>query len=478
MANYFYFCEECNYPVDSYYRPSKCYPEYPFKEMGISEENNQVYDMIRNIFYELKMDIDNYGKKTWNPFKEIINENDTVLIKPNMVSHLNPSESNEKRGLECLVTHPSVLRCVIDYVYIALKGTGKIIVADAPIQDCDFNYLKRKAGYSRIENFYQKVGITDFEIYDLRDVVLVSNNRKKVQKSNKSNRFSSTIVNLGTESYFYGKEYNGKLRITNYYSRDVNEHHTKDRQEYCVNNICLKADVIISLSKPKTHRLAGYTGALKNFIGINAKKEYLPHHSKGSIKNQGDEYPRAKINNVLQSNLDDLKNKAYYYNWNRISNFVDFINQRIKSIEKNTIRYGMWYKNDTIWRTILDLNFLISYCDKKGKIQLEKQRKIIHIGDMIVCGEKEGPLAPSYKKVGGILYSDDAVEFDMYLLKIMGFNPKKIPTIQNAIKDKRIFEKNIKEILFVSNCKDFVGKYNTEIKNFNFKPTSGWKDHI
>lgn len=478
MANFFYYKEDSNYPADTYYRPSKMYPEYPFKENGISESNNQVYDMIRELFHELKMDIDNYGKKTWNPFKDIIYENDIVLIKPNMVTHINPSEHNEKRGLECLVTHPSVLKCIIDYAYIALKGTGKIIVADAPIQDCDFTYLKRKAGFSRIEDFYRKAGIEDFEIYDLREVVLESHNGNKVQKCNKNKSFKSTIVNLGKESYFYGKDYNGKLRITNYDSTDVNEHHNKDRQEYCVNNICLEANVIISLSKPKTHRLAGYTGALKNFVGINAKKEYLPHHCKGSIKSKGDEYPKFKINTILQSNLDDLKNKAYHYNWTRVSKYVDYINQNIKNMDKNAVRYGMWYKNDTMWRTILDLNFLINFCDKKGKIQPEKQRKIIHIGDMIVCGEKEGPLAPSYKKVGGILYSDNAVEFDIYLLKIMGFELKNFPTIKNAIKDKRLFKKNIKDILFMSNCKDYIGKYNVKIKNHNFEPTSGWKGHV
>ena len=39
-------------------------------------------------------------------------------------------------------------------------------------------------------------------------------------------------------------------------------------QEYCISEACLEADVIINLPKPKTHRKAGFTGALKNMIGV------------------------------------------------------------------------------------------------------------------------------------------------------------------------------------------------------------------
>ena len=78
------------------------------------------------------------------------------------------------------------------------------------------------------------------------------------------------------------------MRITNYDYHEVNRHHRGDRHEYCISEACLSADVIINLPKPKTHRKAGYTGALKNMVGINAAKDYLPHHTKGSyMLNEG-----------------------------------------------------------------------------------------------------------------------------------------------------------------------------------------------
>ena len=53
----------------------------------------------------------------------------------------------------------------------------------------------------------------------------------------------------------------------------------------------LEADVIINLPKLKTHQKAGITCALKNLIGINGNKEYLPHHRIGGFELGGDCYP-------------------------------------------------------------------------------------------------------------------------------------------------------------------------------------------
>jgi uncharacterized protein (DUF362 family) len=48
--------------------------------------------------------------------------------------------------------------------------------------------------------------------------------------------------------------------------------------QYLVAKEVIEADIIINLPKLKTHRKAGVTCALKNLIGINGNKEYLPHH--------------------------------------------------------------------------------------------------------------------------------------------------------------------------------------------------------
>ena len=477
MSNYFYYMKDCEYPRDRYYRPDTLYPEYPFKKGGLSEEKNDVYGMIRNLFWNIGFDKENFGTEQWNALGQYIKEGQTVLIKPNLVLDRNSAEKDLKKGMECLVTHPSVVRCIMDYVLIALRGTGEVIIADAPIQDCNFHKLKRTGGYQGLEEFYKKYGIGDFKVQDLRKVILKDVDGRLVQSENTSMEFKTQIINLSSKSYFYKKNYNGKLRITNYDAKDVNNHHNGKIQEYCLNSICLEADVIISIPKPKTHRLAGYTGALKNFIGVNARKEYLPHHRKGGVVKSGDEYPVNDKVKQISSFIDDLKNMAYKKKRILMSDTLRKFNCFIMKNHKDKIRYGMWYGNDTIWRTILDLNRIIHYSDKDGNIRGTVQRRIIHIGDMLVCGEKEGPLTPSYKKVGGILFADNAVEFDLFLTKLMGFDYLKFPTLKYAMNDRMLFDKS-KDIYFDSNAQQYSGRLAEKIDNFAFLPTSGWKGYI
>ncbi|SFB14023.1 hypothetical protein SAMN05216587_11543 [Selenomonas ruminantium] len=44
---------------------------------------------------------------------------------------------------------------------------------------------------------------------------------------------------------------------------------------------------------------------------------------------------------------------------------------------------GSWYGNDTIWRTIADLNHILYYANKEGKLQEKRQRKVLIVADMI-----------------------------------------------------------------------------------------------
>ena len=142
--------------------------------------------------------------------------------------------------------------------------------------------------------------------------------------------------------------------------------------------------------------------------------------------------------------------------------------------EENRKKFGMWYGNDTIWRTILDINHIVSYCGKDAVMYPKKQRQILNFGDMVVCGEKEGPLRPAYKKVGGILFSDNAVEFDMCAVKLMGFDYSKFPVLVNAVQDKELFQKVETDIFLNSNDCQFQGKISDIENTFGFIPSSGW----
>lgn len=103
-----------SYPDNPPFPPSQNFPKYPFKGHFCSE--NDVYDSIRKLLRYLRLDEKNYGSSNWNPLSTIIKKGDTVLVKPNMIAHSH-RYSDE---WEHVITHGSVLRAVIDYVFLAL----------------------------------------------------------------------------------------------------------------------------------------------------------------------------------------------------------------------------------------------------------------------------------------------------------------------------------------------------------------------
>ena len=67
--------------------------------------------------------------------------------------------------------------------------------------------------------------------------------------------------------------------------------HTKGMHKYCITKHLFDSDLVISLPKAKTHQKAGITAALKNIVGLNGDKDYLPHHRIGGTEVGGDAYP-------------------------------------------------------------------------------------------------------------------------------------------------------------------------------------------
>ncbi len=76
-------------PKEIQYRPSYEYPELKELNLDISKMDNDVYDAVREGFHLMEFDKENYGTKYWNPLGHIINPGDNVLIKPNLVMHIN-----------------------------------------------------------------------------------------------------------------------------------------------------------------------------------------------------------------------------------------------------------------------------------------------------------------------------------------------------------------------------------------------------
>lgn len=161
---YFQKLNKAYYPKRSPFHPSKIYPEYPFKE--ISKEKNVVYDLFRNLLHLMGLDKENWKTERWNPFKNIIFPGNRVLIKPNLVKE-------NSRIQDCITTHPSIIRVIVDYVFIALKGKGEIIIGDAPLQKCDFDKLIETTGLEKTIDFYKSKEV-DINLIDFRTEKLVS----------------------------------------------------------------------------------------------------------------------------------------------------------------------------------------------------------------------------------------------------------------------------------------------------------------
>ncbi len=463
--------------------PNSNYEELPFEYEKISKEN-KVFEMIRESFHLMKMDEENYGTKNWNPLGEnLIKEGDNVVIKPNLVLEKNEGGFGE----ECLYTNPSIVAAIIPYVWKALNRKGKIIVADAPVQSCDFNELVQNSGYKALIEYYKNRQV-NIELKDLRG--LVSKNEDGVLKQEiVKNNQGGILVNLGKDSEHakLTKKDINKVRITNYDPNELLKHHNENTHEYLISKEALEADVIINIPKPKAHRKAGVTISLKNFVGINTRKEYLPHHRFGDKSHGGDEYKKRALLLKISSKLLDFANifkakKMYKIGKviHKASNICGRADKELFSKEQN--REGSWYGNDTIWRTIIDINKIIKYADKNGKMQDTEQRKIFAIADMIIVGEKEGPLLPSPKYGGIIAMGESLVCFDEIVATILGLDINKIELFKHTREERKypIIEKEEYGII-VSNDKNINNKKVEQITKgnaINIEPSAGWKSYI
>lgn len=435
---------------------------------------SEAYNMVMEAFRLAGYDSEHYGTPDWNPLGVLISPGDRVVLKPNMVTHKNHLAD---AGTECLYTQPQVVRPVIDYALKALDGEGSIIVGDAPVQECDFAAFIETSGYkSMIDSYRDRTGNVIIELKDLRGVHSYVKNGVHYYAENEASR--GVNISLGSTSLFAGERADRleRLRITNYAPAILKSYHDSERHIYSISREVLEADVIISLPKPKTHRKAGLTIALKNSIGMISRKECIPHHTNGSPKYNGDQYANASVMSWIANKLDDLRNyltqtrKNYIAVWPVIQ-CLSVIN---KLSRRNRHRDGSWLGNDTICRSIADINRCIFYADIYGRINDTRQRKYLVIADMIISGEHNGPLSPQPKHNGIIALGENPVSFDEVMSFLMGIKQEYFRTLEYA-KQTPIYSGQIPEI--VSNDRRYDGKSINDIKEEDilfFRPPDEW----
>lgn len=467
------------------FNPPREYPELAKMKYEI-DSSNKIYDMVRDVFVKLGMDQENTGTEKWSPFSKIIEPGMKVLIKPNFVKHFHPMGN---AGVISTITHASVMRPVIDYVLLALDGRGRIAIADVPLDKADFGEIIRISRTKELLDFYKTKLNVDIDLYDLRSY------RRKISKkgeyllegvklsgdpegyveidlrdSSEFRELDNKKQNYYTLADFEVDRYNPKSRKHG----NTNKYHFRGRHIYKIPKTVLNSDVVISIPKLKTHKKAGVTLNLKNMIGM-CEKIYVPHYRPGSPP-EGDAYPNEpSTSDILIKHANIRLNYFLRYTNMKAIFKANLIKQVVKPIynflfSRNEDWWGDWYGNDTLWRAILDLNRILLYSDKNGKLHNNRQRGYFSIIDGIIGQEGEGPMTGMPKSCRVIIGGADAVACDTVAAYLMGFDPLKINVIKKAsLTDYKLGTNNFKHIKIKSNINKI------EELNLDFIPSRGYR---
>jgi uncharacterized protein (DUF362 family) len=489
------------YPARAPYHPDRRWPEYP-PEFPIGSDPNPVYASVRTALRILGLDAERFDTPEWNPLGDIIRPGDSVVIKPNFVL------SDHYRGGDpfAVVTHPSVLRAVLDYAWLAMKGNGSLVIADTPQLDCDFEQLMERSQLREVTRLYRDTFQFEVPIRDLRNTWFRYEGENYF--ASQANRRSlpgdpegSTLINLGSHSAFQnvsGRKYYGAD-----FNRDETQaHHSAGRHDYLISNTILGADVLISVPKLKVHKKVGVTLNSKGLVGTVTNKNFLIHYSLGSPEKGGDQFPPSMLSESdkrlmtvqrflydrLLSRRDRLGNRLFMLVY---SPFRRWIRPWLrKSTERiNTFDGGNWHGNDSAWRMVSDLMTIARFADREGQIHSTPQRRHFSIVDGVVGGEGNGPLFPDARPEGVILAGRNLLAVDAVAARLMGFDPLRLPWMQDLLRRQAHGSEgnggapafgisDLGEIDISSNVPEWVDLFHTVEPGLKFRPHPGWVGSI
>jgi len=375
-----------------------------------------------------------WGDARRGPLGGVIRTGARVLVKPNFVLH----ENQGPWGVEPLLTHGSIVRAVAEAALAA--GASEVTVGDAPVQGCDFDALLRA---TNLKEWGEELAAREPRFRGVRDfrrtVSRFENGvRRATEGVQSEERF--TLFDLGAESLLEpitdGSE---NFRVTCYDPRLLARTHARGRHQYLVAREVLEADVVINLPKLKTHMKAGVTCALKNLIGINGNKEYLPHHRVGGSERGGDCYPGgSRIKRALEYVFDRQNTSgspAASRAWAGAATQLYRVLHRTGGDRLGV--EGSWSGNDTIWRTCLDLNRVLLYGRADATMAETPRRRVINIVDAITAGQGNGPLAPQPLALGLLLAGECAAAVDYAGARLLGYEPARVPVVRHALEEFR-----------------------------------------
>lgn len=410
---------------------------------------------------------------TRGAFADIVRPGAHILLKPNWVLHCNKSG----RGMDCMVTHPAFITATIREVLRAQPGS--IIIADAPIQDCQFYKLVDHAMIAAWQNLSSHCPIT---VRDLRKTTRTADTWDVSVQRDCKPATDYCLFDLGCTSMLEPvSSVPGQFRNTNYDPRLLTKTHHQGTHQYLLWNGAFTADVIINLPKLKTHRKAGMTGALKNLVGLNGDKDYLPHHRIGGSADGGDCYVgRKPLKRLAEYFLDRANQRIGMpgYLWWQKAALATLALCRVRYKER-TIE-GEWYGNDTTWRMVLDLNQIVLYGLVTGQLAERPVRRIFSLTDAIVAGDAFGPLAPEPLALGAVTFATSSAFADLAHTALMQFDWQKIALIREAFAARPGALVAQRAADLTVGCDGQVWTWEETARRFGrpFRPPRGWQGHV
>jgi uncharacterized protein (DUF362 family) len=356
---------------------------------------------------------------------DVVHAGATVLVKPNWVFH----ENQGGHGTTCLVTHPRFLTAVV--AEVAAARPRRIIVGDAPLQGCRWDGVVPAALVSALQGAAAPVPL---DVVDFRRTILSSGTLANGVQREMRAEDRYVIFDLGRDSLLEPLSRPGaRFRVTMYDPDRLAQEHRAGRHRYVLCREAFEADVVLSLPKLKTHRKSGITGALKNLVGLNGDKDFLPHHRRGGSALGGDCYPGWAPLKALTERFLDAANRRIgdpsSVTWSRWAWRTLRVHRRLHGDPEIE---GGWHGNDTTWRMTLDLNRIALYGRADGSMADAPQRTLWSLTDALVAGDGEGPLAPAPLALGVVTCAASAAAADAVHAALLRLDGERIPLVHGA----------------------------------------------
>jgi uncharacterized protein (DUF362 family) len=409
-----------------------------------------------------------------------------IVIKPNWVLH----EPSPRSPIAAMVTDARVIGAVARAAADLFPGAERITVGDCPLQRADWPLMAKQSGLADVIDAIAQHGDQRTSFRDLRRDVYGERDGRLVMlpAGEHGDPLGYREVRLGGDSHLDAiSDRADRFAIHDHDRAKTRDNHRKGDHRYLIAQTFLDADLVINLPKWKTHSKAAVTGALKNLVGINGDKAYLPHFSRGAPKWGGDEYwDQGRWIYWTQNTMRELLRTRAWWAYKSARPFWLAFKAARRTWQPAAegpppdfyVGGGSWHGNQTIWRMIYDLNRLLQCADRDGVLQPTPQREYFCIVDGLICGEGDGPLFASPRPVDWLVCGADPFAIDAVLGWCMGFEPARVPILAHRHEYRGPswgrFDVNALPVA-IDDATSMLTAIQTR---FDFAPPPGWSGYV